>query len=179
MRTFIAVEVPEQIRKVVYDFIQIEARKELPIKWVAFENLHITLKFLGEIDEKKRDELAPVITQIGQKHNGFQVRIEGLGCFPNPRTPRVLWVGVKDGNTELCDIAAALEKGLAPLGFKDEKRFHPHLTIGRIKKLCKMNDILAKHISTDAFRVDSVVLFKSKLNPDGPVYEQLDRFALS
>lgn len=178
MRTFLAVRVPEHIRKVIYEFTRIEAKKELPIKWVAFENLHITLKFLGEIDEKKKVEMAPVISQIGQKHSPFQVQLEGLGCFPNPRNPRVLWVGVKEGETQLCDIAAELEKELAPFGFKEEKRFHPHLTIGRIKKFCKVDDILANRMSTDAFGIDSVVLFKSTLKPNGPVYEELDRFAL-
>jgi 2'-5' RNA ligase len=178
MRTFLAVRVPEHIRKVIHEFAQIEEKKELPIKWVVFENLHITLKFLGEIDEKKKVEMAPVITGICKKHSPFQVRLEGLGCFPDPRNPRVLWVGVKEGNTQLCDIAAELEKGLAHVGFKEEKRFHPHLTIGRIKKHCKVDEILANNISTDAFGVDSVVLFKSSLKPTGPVYEELDRFAL-
>ena len=178
MRAFIAVEVPEHIRNLVYEFIQSEAKRELPIKWVVFENLHITLKFLGEIDEKKRSETGSVIAQTGKKYSRFTVRLEGLGCFPNPRNPRVLWVGVKEGNTELCDIAGELEKQLASLGFKEEKRFHPHLTIGRIKKFCKVDDILAKHISTDEFGIDSLVLFKSTLKPDGPVYERLDRFQL-
>ena len=178
MRTFLAVEVPEAIRRVVYDFGEIEAKRELPIKWVAFENLHITLKFLGEIDEGLRCDMMPIITGVCEKHHPFQIVLSGLGCFPNPRNPRVLWVGVEQGGEELCRLAADLEGSMARLGFKQEKRFHPHLTIGRIKKPCKVEHILAKNVVTDAFGVDSVVLFKSTLKPDGPVYDALDRFRL-
>ena len=178
MRTFLAVEVPENIRRVVHDLIQIEAKRDLPIKWVAFENLHITLKFLGEIDENMRSEMNSAITGACEKHHPFQTILKGLGCFPNARNPRVLWVGVEQGHQDLCSLAADLEGSLAPLGFKPEKRFHPHLTIGRIKKPCKVDHILAKALVTDTFGVDSVVLFKSTLKPDGPVYEPLDRYCL-
>jgi 2'-5' RNA ligase len=177
MRTFIAVEVPEGIRKVVHDVVPTETKKGLPIKWVAFQNLHITLKFLGEIDENMKVEMGPVVAGVCRKYKPFQVRLQGLGCFPGPKNPRVLWVGVGEGSTQLCDLAAELENGLAPLGFKEEKRFHPHLTIGRIKKFCKVDDILARNISTDTFGVDSVMLFRSILKPEGPVYEELERFA--
>jgi 2'-5' RNA ligase len=178
MRTFLAVEIPESVRKVIHDLIQIEAKKELPIKWVKFENLHITLKFLGEIEENNKSKMAPAIAEICQKHSPFSVQLAGLGCFPNPRNPRVVWVGVKQGGEELCTIAADLEEELARFGFKEEKRFHPHLTIGRIKKFCKVDDILTKSVSTDVFRVNSIVFFKSTLKPDGPIYEKLDRYTL-
>lgn len=178
MRTFLAVEVPKDIRRVVYDFGQIEAKRELPVKWVALENLHITLKFLGEVDEKLRCDMMPVIKDICGKHRPFQVVLRGLGCFPNSRNPRVLWVGVDQGDEELCSLAADLEGSMVRLGFKAEKRFHPHLTIGRVKKPCSVDHILVKDVITDAFGVDSVVLFKSTLKPDGPVYDALDRFCL-
>ncbi|MDH4210278.1 MAG: RNA 2',3'-cyclic phosphodiesterase [candidate division WOR-3 bacterium] len=178
MRTFLAVEVPQQERKIIDDFILTEAKSELPIKWVKFENLHITLKFLGEIDEKKKTDITPVIETICREHSSFKVKLEGLGCFPHPRNPRVLWVGVTQGGNELCAIADALEKELAQFGFKEEKRFHAHLTIGRIKKNCKVDDIVAKNIYTESFEVAAVVLFKSTLKPEGPVYDQLCSFTL-
>ena len=178
MRTFLAIEVPENVRKVIHDLTQVEAKKELPIKWVAFENLHITLKFLGEIDEDKRVEIKPAIVEVGQRHSPFNLELEGLGCFPNPRNPRVIWVGVKQGGDVLCAMAADVEKELARFGFEEETRFHPHLTIGRIKEFCRVDSILAKSISTSVFKVNSVVLFKSILKPAGPIYEELERFAL-
>jgi 2'-5' RNA ligase len=178
MRTFLAVEVPQKERRIISDFILTEAKRELPIKWVRFENLHITLKFLGEIDEKKKTDIAAVIENICGKHSSFKVRLEGLGCFPNPGNPRVLWVGVTQGSDELCTIADALEKELTNFGFKEEKRFHPHLTIGRAKKRCRVDDTLAKNISCDPFEVASVALFKSTLKPEGPIYDKLLSFVL-
>ena len=178
MRVFVAIDIDRGIRDNCRKIMGSLEESGADLNIVSLENLHITLKFLGEIDEQKRVEMGPVITGIGEKHSPFPVRLQGLGCFPNPRNPRVLWVGVEQGNVELCNIAEELEKGLCRLGFKEEKRFHPHLTIGRIKKFCKIDGILAKNISTDAFDVASVVLFKSTLKPDGPVYEELDRFAL-
>ncbi len=178
MRTFLAVEVPQQERKMIADFIVTEAKSELPIKWVKFENLHITLKFLGEIDERKKTDITPVIQTICSKHSSFTIKLEGLGCFPHPRNPRVIWIGVTQGGDELCAIADALEKELAQFGFNEEKRFHPHLTIGRVKKSCGVEDILAKTIHTDPFEVSAVMLFKSTLKPDGPVYDELCSFTL-
>ena len=173
-----AVEIPEHVRKVIRDLIDIESKKELPIRWVAYENLHITLKFLGEIDDEMRARMAPVIIEVCKKHGPFNVQLAGLGCFPSPRNPRVVWVGVKQGGEELCPIAAELEKEFARFGFKEERRFHPHLTIGRVKKSCKVDDILAKKVCTEAFSVDAVVLFKSTLRPDGPIYEKLESYLL-
>ncbi|UCD05082.1 MAG: RNA 2',3'-cyclic phosphodiesterase [candidate division WOR-3 bacterium] len=178
MRTFLAVEVPQKERRIISDFVLSSAKHELPIKWVKFENMHITLKFLGEIDEKKKAEITPVIKDICMRHSPFTVKMEGLGCFPNPRSPRVIWIGVTQGGEELCTIADALEKELARFGFNEEKRFHPHLTIGRIKKHCRVDNILDKPIRTDQFEVTSIVLFKSTLKPEGPIYDQLLNFML-
>jgi len=177
MRTFLAIEVPQHLRKKVDSRIQEEKKKDLPIRWVAFENLHITLKFLGEIDDKKKDEITSVITEISKQYTPFKVRLEGLGCFPNPKNPRVLWIGVAEGAETLSEIANELEEKLSQLGFKKEKRFHAHLTIGRIKKPCKIDDILHKNITTESFLVNAITLFKSTLKPDGPIYEELKKFA--
>lgn len=178
MRTFLAIEVPQYLRKKVDSLIQEEKKRGLPIKWVACDNLHITLKFLGEIDGIKKDEIAPVIAEVSKRYTPFKVRLEGLGCFPSPRNPRVLWVGVTDGAETLGRLASDLEERLSQFDFKKEKRFHAHLTIGRIKKFCKIDDILSKSITTDAFGVDAITLFKSTLKPEGPIYEELKKFTL-
>jgi 2'-5' RNA ligase len=179
MRTFLAVEVPENIRRVICDFVQIVAKKEVPIKWVKLDNMHITLKFLGEIDENKRADITPVITEVSRQHSPFTVEMEDLGCFPHARNPRVIWLGMKHGGEELSVIAADLEKELTRFGFKEEKIFHPHLTIGRMKKFCRVEEILAQTISTEPFTVASLVLFKSVLKPEGPIYTALDYFPFS
>jgi 2'-5' RNA ligase len=179
MRTFLAVEVPENTRKVIYNFIRTEAKKELPVKWVQLDNMHITLKFLGEIDDKKRAEIRPVITEVCRQHPPFTIEMGNFGCFPNARNPRVIWFGTKHGGEELSAIAVELEKELARFGFEEEKRFHPHLTVGRVKKSCNVEDILAKPLSTEPFNVSSLVLFKSVLRPEGPIYTALEEFSLS
>lgn len=179
MRTFIAVEIPKEKREIVWRLIKSEKERGLPIKWVEFENLHITLKFLGEIDEKKKEELSPILSEISKKYKPFNVSLEGLGCFPSPRNPRVLWVGVGEGDKELIRIAKELENSLIRYGFKkEERKFHPHLTIGRIKTFCKVDDILERPIKTDSFLITSLILFKSTLKPEGPIYDELNRFPL-
>ena len=101
-----------------------------------------------------------------------------MGCFPDAKRPRVLWVGVEQGGERLCTIARAFEEGLAQYGFKKEKRFHPHLTLGRIKKPCVVDAVLEKSIATESFSVDMIVLFKSTLTPQGAVYEPIETFPL-
>lgn len=180
MRTFIAIEIPKNQRKIIWELIIEEKKRNLPIKWVEFENLHITLKFLGEIDDKKKCEIIPVITDIAKKYKPITVSLKGIGCFPGSRNPRVLWVGVNQGNSELIEIANEIDNTLVRYGFKkEEKKFHPHLTFGRIKTFCKVEDILNRTVKTEPFMVDSLVLFKSTLKPEGPIYEALQKFPFS
>ncbi|MBE0432386.1 RNA 2',3'-cyclic phosphodiesterase [candidate division WOR-3 bacterium] len=178
MRAFLAIEVPASARLLIHDLIENESRKDLPVKWVAFENLHITLKFLGEIDERKKAKITPSITAACHRHKPFTVVLGGLGCFPGPRNPRVLWVGMKQGGSAVCALAADLDEELTRFGFEKEGRFHPHLTIGRVKQPCSVDSTIAQEIQTDAFEVCSVVLFRSTLKPTGPIYDELERFAL-
>ena len=178
MRAFIAIELPEYIKKEVDRLIKQEQKKELPIKWIGFENLHITLKFLGEIDESMKEKITPILKKISGEFSSSDISLSGIGCFPHPGRPRVLWIGVKQGARMLADIACEIDKSLYPLGFKEEKRFHSHLTIGRIKKHCRVDDILTREIETEAFSVDSVTLFSSVLKPTGPTYQVVDKFSL-
>ena len=179
MRTFLAVEIPRRIKEGISDFIEEERKKDLPIKWVEFRNLHITLKFLGEISEDKKKVITPVIKEVTENFQRFQINLEGIGCFPAPKNPRVLWIGVKKGSDRLNDIANGLEEKLAQLGIKKEKRFHAHLTIGRIKKFCQIDEILVKDIKTELFVVNMISFFKSTLTPKGQIYEMIETFKLA
>lgn len=140
--------------------------------------MHITLKFLGEIDEEKIKKIASLVKEIAGGYDSFEVSLKGVGCFPDAKRPRVLWVGVDQGSEKLCTIAHALEEGLTQYGFKKEKRFHPHLTLGRTKKPCTVDAVLEKSIMTESFRVDAIVLFKSTLTPQGAIYKELERYPL-
>ncbi len=179
MRTFIAVEIPEKQKKIIWEFISEQKKKNLPIKWVEFENLHITLKFLGEIEEKKLNKILPVLSTISGRTKSFNLCLENFGCFPGIRNPRVLWVGVSQGGDEMIKLATEIEDDLNKIGFKKEgKKFHPHLTIGRIKTPCRLDDIINQSIKTDVFDVKEFILFKSTLLPSGPVYEKINKFSL-
>jgi len=179
MRTFLAFEIPDKIKKEVDRLIAEEKKKSLPIKWVKFENLHITLKFLGEIEESKIREIIPILEDTTKNFTGFDINLEGIGCFPHPGNPRVLWIGVKNGVTMLTDIAREIEKNLGAAGFQEDKRFHAHLTFARTRKFCKLDKILALPFTTEDFSVNSVTLFESVLKPEGPVYAALKKFNLS
>ncbi len=179
MRTFIAVEIPEKERKPIWTLITEQKKKNLPIKWVEFQNLHITLKFLGEIDEKKLERMIPLLSTISGKTKSFKMSLENIGCFPGIRNPRVLWVGVIQGSDELIKLAIDIENELYKIGIKkEEKKFHPHLTIGRIKTPCNVDDIINQPIKTNQFDVKEFILFKSTLQPSGPIYEKLKKFPL-
>jgi len=178
MRAFLAIEIPEHTRLKVDDFIQEQSKKDLPVKWVRFENLHVTLKFLGEIDDRKKAEIIPAIKEIAEMYKPFKIDLEGVGCFPGTKNPRVLWIGVKQGAEQLRRLVLQLEERLTRFGFKREKRYHAHLTIGRIKKFCKVDDILSKNITTEAFSINAITLFRSTLKPEGPIYEELKKFKL-
>ena len=173
MRTFIAIEIPKDIRKKVDNLIKEFKEKGLPIKWVKFENLHITLKFLGEVEEGRLNEITSALKEVSKGHSGFSINLEDLGCFPSNKNPRVLWIGVKQGKEEVVELARALEDCFIRLGFRAERRFHPHLTIGRIKKFCLIDEIISMNFQSRPFLVDSFSLFKSTLRPEGPIYERL------
>ncbi|MGB9721587.1 MAG: RNA 2',3'-cyclic phosphodiesterase [bacterium] len=177
MRTFVAVEISESQRKTVWEFILEQKKANLPVKWVAYENLHITLKFLGEIDEKKFNLIIPTLREISTRTKSFKFQLENAGCFPGVRNPRVIWIDVTTGAQELIALAKELEDSLVKYGFKKEdKKFHPHLTIGRIKTFCKVDEIISKAIKTEQSLINEFVLFKSTLLPSGPVYEKIQRF---
>lgn len=178
VRAFLAVEIPQHVRKHVWRIVEDEKHNDMPIKWVKLENMHITLKFLGEIDEKQQADISSTIKQIVGKHESFAVNLKDIGCFPNPKYPRVLWVGVEKGSEALCTLAREIDEQLVRLGFKQEKRFHPHLTIARMRKPCVIDKILRHSIVTDTFKSEAVVLCKSTLTPQGPIYEPLEAFPL-
>lgn len=179
MRTFVAFEIPVEVRKKVDGFIQLQKTKTLPIKWVPYENLHITAKFLGEIDAHMLTQVHAVLQRVSRHHRRFQMGFSGIGCFPGPERPRVVWIGIQPGADQLSAIARELEEQMEPLGFRQEKRFHPHLTIGRIKKPCLIDEILEGRFSSEPFAVHGVTLFKSTLTPRGPLYDRLGAFDLA
>jgi len=181
MRTFIAIELPKNIKDSLSQ-LQAELKSSnADVKWVAPENIHLTLKFLGEIDDKKSEKIIQIIEEVAKGKNKFQVRISLLGAFPKIGSPRVIWVGIEAGDKETKEIAEELEEKIAKIGVPKEKRpFSSHITIGRLRSPLK-REILIKYLKEKSglggkileFSADKITLFKSTLTPKGPIYEIL------
>ncbi len=179
LRAFVAVPIPDSVTVFIR---QVQARLQssgMNIRWVAANKIHLTLKFLGQIDPSRVPGVATTMDAVAGSIPPFLLGAGGPGMFPNHRRARVLWVGL-DGNIErLMAIQAALESGLGPVGFREETRpFHPHLTIGRSRRRLDAETLGAslesmKDVASDSFRVERLVLYKSMLSPAGAEYARL------
>jgi 2'-5' RNA ligase len=148
------------------------------IKFVEPGNLHLTLKFLGEIKDNLVDDIHNRMEESFKDFSRFEVQLRGVGVFPSLRYIKVVWVGIEENKEKLAKMQESLEDNISNLGFKKEGRFKPHLTIGRVKSP-RNKDKLAEIITTmkdkeiDMIRVDRVLLKKSVLTPKGPIYTTL------
>lgn len=179
MRAFVSIDIvdPAIVSKIVR--IQDELRKlGLNAKFVEPQNLHITLKFLGEIPESKIERISRALEKACSGFGKFEIEIVGLGAFPSERSPRVIWLGVGKGATTVSEIAENVDRELGKLGFSREKNFVPHVTIARLKSKKDIDLMvdLFKKLSSYSFGtmlVDSIRLKKSILTPRGPIYEDV------
>jgi 2'-5' RNA ligase len=182
LRTFVAVEIAHPLRDAVDELVGSLRASTAPVKWVRPENLHLTLKFLGNVEESKVDEIAGAIIRASEGTAPFEIALSGVGAFPNLKRPRVLWVGISKGKDELVSLSQKIEDELTELGFEKEKRgFSPHLTIGRLRREGRPGDLpdrLGVQFKTGECTIGRVRLMKSTLTPQGPVYEELRQAVL-
>ena len=185
-RIFAAIDIPDEVRAAVIGYIDEQKTKfrDLPIKWEKAEKLHITLKFVAEADERQAEALDRSIGQAANLHSSFDAAISGTGAFPNFRNPRVLWLGVGTGAEQVETIAGSLESICEKQGIPGEKkRFHPHLTIGRLRqfgrKAINIGELLRDGFGPAAFRVERLTLYESSLSPTGSTYTVLSRHDLN
>jgi len=183
MRAFIAIDIGDNVRKkLVQAQDRIARTKAAKIKFVEPENLHITLKFLGEITEEQAEEIKEILQKIASKYKKHEVKVKGIGVFPNYSYVRVIWAGV-EGDQIIKSMANDIEKELRKLGFKRDKDFVAHVTIGRVKFVKDKVELMLtlKELTNEDFgnfTVDAIELKKSTLTPKGPIYETLARFEL-
>ncbi|MFH1458344.1 MAG: RNA 2',3'-cyclic phosphodiesterase [Candidatus Omnitrophota bacterium] len=179
MRTFIAIELPEEIKE---SLAQLQGRlkdSKADVKWVEPKNIHLTLKFLGEINDEQLREITKILEQVAEKNVGFQMRISSIGVFPKMNFPRVIWVGLDKGDSETKKIATDLEERIIAVGIPREKQtFSSHITIGRVKSSFNRDELVNCLKAIDSlegkeFVVQKIILFKSILTPKGPTYEAL------
>jgi 2'-5' RNA ligase len=153
---------------------------EAKIKWVEPHNLHLTLKFLGDVDLLEVPQLCQAVTDAVVDLPPFEIEARGAGAFPDAQHPRTVWLGVDRGSEEMIELHDAVERSLAPLGFRrEQRRFRPHLTIGRVRGggpgLRTLADklVLEGDFAGGVSSVDEIVVFSSELGRDGPTYEVL------
>ena len=183
IRTFVAVDLPQDIKMEVDRFTSAFRSQGKGIRWVNAQNLHLTLRFLGDIDEDSVPGLADSITNNVDGFGVFDLSLSGVGGFPNLKRPRVIWTGAEIGRDKLRDLAAGVETACIESDFgKSDKRFSPHLTIGRVKSPGGLSGILEKieknSFKTEPFVVYEVTIFKSDLSPAGPKYTSLAKIQL-
>jgi len=178
MRLFIALpldrETENALGKIILDLKQKRGR----VKWVAANNIHLTVKFLGETDENKVAAISEAVKQVAEKHSPVESVIDRLGGFPNLKKPRVIWAGLKSNIEKLEAVALDVDSEMQNLGFEPENRkFKSHLTLGRVKDSRDIYDLTGYMESYTLapldIKFDTLVLFKSTLTPRGPIYERL------
>jgi RNA 2',3'-cyclic 3'-phosphodiesterase len=184
LRTFIAIELDETLRLAI-KHVQDKFKRQAPpdsVRWVAPDGIHLTLKFLGDTPRSRVPEIEDALRRACAAFAPFEFSVEGRGCFPNYRRPRVIWVAVRDRGQALARLNQAVEREVAPLGWPTEDRpFSPHLTLGRVTRNADsraeqaVGQMVEKSVveQIGLQRVTAVNLIMSDLRPSGAVYNRL------
>ncbi|KEQ56577.1 2'-5' RNA ligase protein [Marine Group I thaumarchaeote SCGC AAA799-E16] len=177
MRTFVAIEISnDDVKNAIKNF---QKNLKIDAKSIDVEQLHFTLQFLGEISEELAQKVMESLQTI--KFSEFTINLKGVGAFPKPRFPRVVWIGTdKEGGENLIELAKKVQNVLKPLGLISDKPFKPHITVFRIKK--KIGDI-TKELNKQRLadfgiqKISSIKLKKSELTSNGPIYSDIEEVA--
>jgi 2'-5' RNA ligase len=155
------------------------------VAWVAPENLHVTLKFLGHVEPSLLEQVAAALAGVAPRHPGFDLEIRGLGAFPGPSRPRVIWAALGTGISALATLAAGVETGLGAVGVPPEARpFSAHMTLGRVRQPGREAGLAAALVAGATltfgrFRVDELVLMRSDLSGRGARYTRIGTWPLT
>lgn len=183
VRAFIALKIPQLIQESIEKQttrLRLELGNDL-VRWVPTHNMHLTLKFLGEVASSHMDFIKSMLNQIAETHTGFDLQIGSIGSFPNLKRPRVIWVGIY-APAGLTPLQKSIEERTVRLGYeKEERPFSPHLTLGRVRQKLTGQEIqkISNTLSTiqlgkiGTARVNSLHLYQSDLNSEGSIYTKL------
>lgn len=182
VRAFTAIELDERLRNKLGD-LQDRLHGDVPpglVRWVRPEGIHLTLKFLGDVPAVQVPEIAQALQQACAKHAPFECAVSELGCFPNTTRPRVVWVGIQESGGVLAALQRDVDRAVAALGFEPEqRRFHPHLTLGRVKSrdreaIAALGEYVSRaRVKVGTIQANAVHLMRSDLLPGGAVYTAL------
>ena len=188
IRTFIAVELSGTVIARANEAIRLLKTSGADVSWVSTQHMHLTLKFLGNVPETETPDVCRIVAQAASLVEPFEIVCRGLGAFPAADHPRTIWLGIDQGQGELAELHAAIEDALKrEMGFaKEHRRFHPHLTLGRLRRESDPGrDELSRLIQENAgfdgdlSIVEEVVVFASFLSRQGPAHEPMGHCSLA
>ena len=182
IRSFLAIDLAEDLKPKIADVQRQFKKTDANIKYVPSQNMHFTLKFFGNIDEDMVEEISEAVEKVIKSYSSFDLSIGGCGSFPNQNTIKVLWIGINEGSP-IADLQKELDVEFKKLGFRKERNYISHLTIGRprnAKNKKQMKDAInsLKDIEIGTMTVSKISLKKSTLTPQGPIYEDIKVFNL-
>ena len=183
IRCFVAIEIPERIQAILSEVQSAFRPRIQKASWTRRGNFHLTLKFLGDVDENSINDINSTVEEIVENDQPFCIEIGGIGTFPNLYRPRVLWVGLTQGAKETTTLANTIVCELKKFGFSNDRRFHPHFTLARIRENINMKahtEIFNKFetIAGTMMDVRHISLVRSELHPSGAVYTPLHIYSL-
>jgi 2'-5' RNA ligase len=180
VRTFVAVEIPAEVKSHASRLISRLDVTAAKVKWVAPTDMHWTLKFLGDVDLLEIPQVCQAVARAVEAFKPFDVEARGAGAFPDVHNPRTVWIGMGTGGAAMIALHDAIDRELAALGYRSEnRRFRPHLTIGRVRRSPEGSNELGRLIQASAdfesglSTVYEVVVFSSELGPAGPIHEPM------
>jgi RNA 2',3'-cyclic 3'-phosphodiesterase len=181
-RLFIAIELPAPLRRRITEHID-HLRRKVPdarASWIREANLHLTLKFLGDTQVSKVESVSCAVERAALTSPPFEISVGGCGAFPPRGNPRVLWIGIDPETSDLATLHKALEEECSRLGFEREQRaFHPHLTIARVRQPEGARELAERHVESgfapEAVPIRDVCLIRSELRSEGSRYTIIAR----
>lgn len=176
MRLFVGISIPLEIREGIDVYIAATGVGIEGVKWVEKNNFHITLKFLGEVREDNVPSLVECLRMTAVGKVPFLISLTSVGAFPSMKYPRVYWIGVEKGKEMVKTLHDDIERECQKLGFATEgKRFHPHVTIGRLRKFGKGSQLKGEKSCFGEFMATDFTLFKSTITKKGPIYDIIEK----
>ena len=178
IRCFAAIEIPERIQALLVDVQNAFRPKIKKASWTKQGNFHLTLKFLGDVEDRNVNEITAALQKMAGSQTPFLIEIGGIGAFPNLARPRVLWVGLRQGTPLTVKLSRVINNEFVKFGFEKDTRFHPHFTLARLKNQVNLNTFINlfkefEIIDGALLTVDKITLVKSELHPSGAVYTPL------
>jgi 2'-5' RNA ligase len=175
IRTFIAIKISSELEKAFKNLLKELKKICCNVKWVNPESIHLTLKFLGNLTKSNIKEVFKGTKEAIRDFSSFQIKTKESGAFPSIKKPRVFWVGLEADNQTLIQLQNKIDDELFRLGFeKDPRRFHPHLTVGRVGSPKNIEEVIQKFVEYPfpeiRFKVDQILIMKSELTPKGALY---------